>query len=959
MEHEEKRHLRCVFRENEYSWFYRLMITLGMILFYSLYIDKVFPASEGWHITYVELMKAGQMPYRDFYYYLPPLDLFVSSLLWTLSSGSYLIYRCLRIFERIIVAQLVYTLLRKQTKPLYAGIASMFGGIMYSACVYDLGGDYNQTGLLLMALLAMAAQRFVNVKTANGKKYSALLTGGVLGLLFLSKQTYFLAAFLAFFAGLSYLCLINRDRDYGWYILFAAIGVLLVLALLYIWLIANGAFLPFVEQVFLNVDSKGSLVSLIFGSAVRLYSDRNTFSFLLFLLPTCALAHHLGKIRSGRKAVAVLLGMGVLATVLCTIRLANTYQTSIHILVSEFNKRGMLTLTSIFVPGICCVWVQHANVRGKLKGVKGELLLGASCVALVAAYVVLLSINPHSVAERLYKDEGVYANFCAILHRTVNTSLLIILLYMVWACRKEDEQSRQWFFLILITFACGYAQQMAVGTSMIGPYYLILALPVLLAYLMSRSGRFAAVRNGVLIGICFAAVLITSAQKAVSSYRWWGWQETAIQEHNYSIDVEGLEGFKVTQETKRLYEEITKLVEKNTESDSSVLGYPHNVIFNQLANRSNLGRFVPVYFYDVAARKYVSEDVAHLKENQPDLVIWQDIPGCYDTHESVFNQSDKRMAQYELEEWFAFAKDSDYTLVGKVGNVFVYKLNDNGIPIGYTYIEDDAPNTTASVAGRFYNSKYVTMLEEEMAAQFAGCGTESDPFQIAEAEDLLHLAEAVKRGVSFENQYFAQTADIEFSHLKDWTPIGEYGSDNCFRGVYDGKGHVIRGIRCKKEQEDSRVGLFGVLGGDVINLGIEDSSFSADNVGVICADAIGMPYIMNCYTRNVQIKAQRAAGIALNIADGAIYNCWSSNQIQAQEAFGIVPYATTMGNSYSFDESPAQCNMWQSMNSQIHLVDDSAESVERVCTYLNDWIDEKRMLRLKYWNMADGNLGFE
>ena len=55
-------------------------IFLAVVCYSAIYANNTFPISEGWNVNYVELIWHGKVPYRDFYYYLPPLKLLVDAV---------------------------------------------------------------------------------------------------------------------------------------------------------------------------------------------------------------------------------------------------------------------------------------------------------------------------------------------------------------------------------------------------------------------------------------------------------------------------------------------------------------------------------------------------------------------------------------------------------------------------------------------------------------------------------------------------------------------------------------------------------------------------------------------------------------------------------------------------------------------------------------------------------------
>ncbi len=85
------------------------------------------------------------------------------------------------------------------------------------------------------------------------------------------------------------------------------------------------------------------------------------------------------------------------------------------------------------------------------------------------------------------------------------------------------------------------------------------------------------------------------------------------------------------------------------------------------------------------------------------------------------------------------------------------------------------------------------------------------------------------------NGEYELTQDIDASDTINWNggkgfdPVGD--ESNPFRGIFDGNGHVIRNLYINRVGEDY-VGLFGYVGGEVRNLGLE-------NVQVLGSNRVG------------------------------------------------------------------------------------------------------------------------
>ena len=164
---------------------------------------------------------------------------------------------------------------------------------------------------------------------------------------------------------------------------------------------------------------------------------------------------------------------------------------------------------------------------------------------------------------------------------------------------------------------------------------------------------------------------------------------------------------------------------------------------------------------------------------------------------------------------------------------------------------------------------------------------------------------AVKYNMSGE---FTLENDIDMTGV-DFTPIGIEGNTSVakFMGTFDGKGHVIKGLKYDNADK-GEVGLFSQTeNATITNLGIEGAHFVGNaNVGGI----VGRMYsgvIANCATLNSYIEGRdhvaSIAGEINNTQDGDTYNggtvsnCFADAVIKSREfqAGGIVG-TITCGN---------------------------------------------------------------
>ena len=148
--------------------------------------------------------------------------------------------------------------------------------------------------------------------------------------------------------------------------------------------------------------------------------------------------------------------------------------------------------------------------------------------------------------------------------------------------------------------------------------------------------------------------------------------------------------------------------------------------------------------------------------------------------------------------------------------------------------------------------------------------------------------------------------DLDLSGVANWIPIGEYEASyeyapsewwkRAFKGVFDGQGHTIRGLRISRLITD-KTGLFGaVSNGEILNLKLEDSQliFTAERpyvaplVGIIEQDT-GVAAIRNCHVTGTVIQAHTTntqscfhsfTGLCGGVWGGTLENNFVSGKIE-------------------------------------------------------------------------------
>ncbi len=173
----------------------------------------------------------------------------------------------------------------------------------------------------------------------------------------------------------------------------------------------------------------------------------------------------------------------------------------------------------------------------------------------------------------------------------------------------------------------------------------------------------------------------------------------------------------------------------------------------------------------------------------------------------------------------------------------------------------------------------------EDTANLPGKGTKYDPYRIDSTEALCRFRDNVNRGYSYYGAYVRQTADLDLSGIENWVPIGIFGTENLFEGYYDGAGHTISNLTIHAPGEN--VGLFGILGGTVVNLGVPSGTIEGNCIGTIASHSgHSGARIVNCYS-GAALIGNRMGGMADNFDGAMIYNCLFFGSLSAPVGNGF------------------------------------------------------------------------
>lgn len=670
--------------------FFGVVVILFCILFFSLYFFTAFPFTQGWGQNYVELMEAGKFPYRDFYYYIPPFNLLIDWLFWKISFGHFIIYGLLRFVERTLIFYLMYKLLCKLVKPRYACLGTCVGITMMGAVIWDLIGDYNQTTLLFIIILTSIYVKYIGLfDTKEKMQYVCLFFGGFLiGLSFLLKQPLFIAEGIIFFPLLTINFILKKKKGYIKSLLISIIGIIIPIVATLIVLYLNNALTPFIDQVYKGATGKGSIYTIL----TVLFTACFKYKYLLLTLLSTILIYNRYKYYKINNKLERNINKN--NTLIILLILLSTFLFVYNDKISSFDYilNTKLQLFGLFLILICVI----IDLATKKNNNNNSPLVYFIYISMLFLFITSLVIKPNG-SIKIYNNTQAYS----LLYEITTLGTMGVLVYIIYSFVKNKKYNNpemlKWQFVFAGALVYEYVSAMG-STDSLHTAGSTMIIAVLISFLLHKLGEKDSFTKYIIICLSLFIVGTVASQKIVNAYSWWGWNEEVLKiNEKYSINIPGLEGYRVSKNTKNMYEKMYRVLKENSDSKSVIYGFPHVKIFNVLLHNTNMNNFVPVPFYDVTADKYATDDAKLLKKNPPDIVIWVDMPDCMEIHENIF-RGGKPLGQRNIQKWFSKAvANKEYILIGQYDNIFIYKLDD-GSKINYKYIKNKkAVNKTIKI----------------------------------------------------------------------------------------------------------------------------------------------------------------------------------------------------------------------------------------------------------------------
>lgn len=208
-------------------------------------------------------------------------------------------------------------------------------------------------------------------------------------------------------------------------------------------------------------------------------------------------------------------------------------------------------------------------------------------------------------------------------------------------------------------------------------------------------------------------------------------------------------------------------------------------------------------------------------------------------------------------------------------------------------------------------------------AYTSGQGTQADPYEIADVNDLLELAGTPGDYAS----YFFLSADIDMTGAGPFytaviapdTSSDNYFQGPAFNGVFDGGGHVIRNLVIEPNEGNDYIGLFGYAGyypnsAEIRDLGIENISIVGSSGHKSVGALVGEMYngdIKRCFTTGsvtLDSDCENVGGLIGYSTSGDVSNSYSQCSVtcgaDSDKIGGLIGACYNIQCRYTYSAGP-------------------------------------------------------
>lgn len=670
------------------SYLGALAVLLVLIIYQSFYAFSYFPITEGWFSEYAILIRAGNIPYRDFSLLMPPLYPLFLVFIQNLFGESLIVLRIIGICITGLIGLVLWAILRKYFSIWISAFAAVIATIFYQKGNAYLGYDFTQ--ILSLCLLCGAYFIFDDVSKVTSQKenYLGLLSLFLAGFFltsaaFIKQSNGGVGALILFIGYLFCIFKILPFKDCIYRIKSFLMGGFVIAFPILVWLAVNHALIPFFEQTVVDaLRAKGGSTKLMgwlggfFISAS--YFDWVKISFLLILellvfsiAPSYIAATSfnfrsfqkiidwkeilfpdwLNKITQHKWQIFVVAGAFTFLywlveaiplghfnswlgqsfpDLVIKIILLTAYSFSLVIII--FCIKRVKIFNTFFES------INHQHWR-----ILSENITGILGIALLFIVVVLIRFGFIFPSIENMQKGGLINSF--LLFIIPSLALLGLPILLIFFGTTKSKAITPFFLLFVFQVALLAGNGTSAGLSEVSIYFGVALVIAAILQLTSINLISALIP----IGACILLSSYLIDIKFQSPYAWWSVTSKDVRKQECAPATGKLYGLCIEPKT---YEAIMRLVndiKAGSSSNDRLYVFPHLPIFNLLSQRLPYQNAVVSWFDFSSQTQILGISTGILREPPPLLLIARLPVEVFEAHERLFNKSNLLPQRFILE----------------------------------------------------------------------------------------------------------------------------------------------------------------------------------------------------------------------------------------------------------------------------------------------------------------------
>ena len=506
---------------------------------------------------------SGIMPYRDYYAPGPPLFLLQNAAVLALFGKTMVAVRAAAVFERLLLAVLLYTWLARFFKAGNAALAAIVTMVVSTLDLSDPVNSYNHF-TILMAVAAGFASSFALDENRTIRSLLAIgTTAGAFSFFCIAtKQTIGLAISVALpiIIGACLLQLEGLRKAVAYLGAFAAAWCV-SLALLFAWFIRLGILRAFLRQIFVT------------GPAAK---SSHPIDFL-------------------NRTIFVMRDM--------------RYEAIIALITVLFCWRAVQrTAKSDVEP-------RDVNLASRFQ-LLGVFLLGAGAIALS------FKVSYHSLDDFLLTAPiGPFINSYQIVRSLIYfalfSSALLGLFYFFLYFRRKGLSRRQSQFLLFSAVSFSVAFMLSLSY----PAFEAMSIPGVALFLAALLEDTVGWRKWPVYAVCGALIMFEVQVKLDHPFGFAGWGEPPVALANQTSTLPELKGMLLPASTVKLVDGTVHIIQQNSLPGDTIFSYPEFGVFYGLSHRMP-ATFSGSHNIDVVPDAFAREEAARLLLHPPAVLIY-------------------------------------------------------------------------------------------------------------------------------------------------------------------------------------------------------------------------------------------------------------------------------------------------------------------------------------------------